>query len=169
MYEAVESKETPMADADTTPAVRQEAAIKQRTPSDFFERFFGDWPRPRFFPALWSGMEGLDVLRVEEFVDGDEIVVRAEMPGIDPDKDVELTVTDHTLRIRAERREEAQSEEKGAYRSEFRYGSFSRSVPLPVGASEKDVKATYKDGILEVRVPLDEQEAEAKKVKVERG
>jgi HSP20 family protein len=158
-----------MTNAETTPAVRQEAAVRQRTPSDFFERFFGEWPRPRFFPALWSGMEGTDLLRVEELVEDDHVVVRAEMPGIDPDKDVELTVSDHTLRIRAERKEESKSEEKGTYRSEFRYGSFSRSVPLPVGASEADVTATYKDGILEVRVPIDKQQAESKKVKIERG
>ncbi len=165
----LESKEKPMADAETTPAVRQDTAVQQRSPSDFFERFFGDWPRPRFFPALWSGTEGTDPLRVEEFVESDHVVVRAEMPGIDPEKDVELTVSDHTLRIRAERKEETKSEEKGTYRSEFRYGSFSRTVPLPVGASEKDVKASYKDGILEVRIPVDKQEAEAKKVKIERG
>jgi HSP20 family protein len=149
----------------------RDVAVPSPRELDWFDRMFGEWPwpRPRFAPAFWRSLDEAQVLRVEEFVDGDEIVVRAEMPGIDPEKDVEITVSDHTLRMRAERREETKSEEKGTYRSEFRYGSFSRSVPLPVGASEKDVKATYKDGILEVRVPLDKQQAEAKKVKVERG
>ena len=154
---------------DTTPASRSEASVPARTQPDFFDRMFGDWPRPRLLPAFWTGIEGTDMLRVEEFVEGDAAVVRAEMPGIDPDKDVEITVTDNTLRLRAERKEESKSEEKGTYRSEFRYGSFTRTVPLPAGASEKDVKATYKDGILEVRIPIDRKQAEAKKVKIRRG
>lgn len=157
-----------MADTETAPAVRQGAAA-QRTPSDFFERLFGEWPRSRFLPASWGAFEDADMLRVEEFVEGDEAVVRAEMPGIDPEKDVEITVSDHTLRMRAERREETKEEKEGTYRSEFRYGSFSRVIPLPVGASEQDVKATYKDGILEVRVPIDQKQAEAKQIKVKRG
>ena len=90
------------------------------------------------------------------------------MPGIDPDKDVQISVTDHTLHLRAERREETKTEEKGTYRSEFRYGSFARTVPLPVGATDKDVKATYKDGILEVRIPIDRGEAESKKIPIQR-
>jgi HSP20 family protein len=90
------------------------------------------------------------------------------MPGIDPDRDVEITVRDHTLRLHAERREEHKTEEHGTYRSEFRYGSFTRTVPLPLGASEDDVKATYKDGILEVQIPIDRSEAEARKVAVQR-
>ena len=69
---------------------------------------------------------------------------------------------------RAERRQESKTEEKGGYRSEFHYGNFVRTLPLPVGASDKDVKATYKDGILEVRIPVDRKEAEAKKVPIER-
>ncbi len=91
------------------------------------------------------------------------------MPGIDPDKDVQITVSDHTLHLRAERREETKTEDKGSYRSEFRYGTFSRTVQLPVGATEKDVKATYRDGILEVRIPVDRRAAEARKVQVQRA
>ena len=75
------------------------------------------------------------------------------MPGIDPDKDVQIEMRDHTLEIRAEHREERTDEDKGTRRSEFRYGSFFRAVPLPVEAKEGDVKATYQDGVLEVRVP----------------
>jgi HSP20 family protein len=57
------------------------------------------------------------------------------------------------LRVHVERREESKTEDKGSYRSEFRHESFTRVVPMPAGATEKDVKATYKDGILELRVP----------------
>jgi HSP20 family protein len=148
---------------DTVPAVRSPDL------GGLFERFLADLPRPRLWSELRSTFgEGMDPLKVEEFTDGDEVVVRAEMPGIDPDKDVDITVSDHTLRLRAERREESKTEENGNYRSEFHYGSFMRTVPLPVGASDDDVKATYKDGILEVRIPIDREEAQAKKVPIQR-
>jgi len=134
-----------------------------------------DWPdmsRWSEWPDLfdrWPEFPLASHLKVEEFRDGDDLVVRAEMPGIDPDKDVEITLTDHTIRIRAERREETKSDDKDGYRSEFRYGSFHRSIPLPAGASDSDVKATYIDGILEIRVPVDKEVAEARKVTVARG
>jgi HSP20 family protein len=67
---------------------------------------------------------------------------------------VEITRTDHTRGIKAERHQESTLEDNDTYRSEFRYGSFIRSVDLPAGATEKDVKATYDKGILEVHVPI---------------
>jgi HSP20 family protein len=138
-------------------------------PRDWLTRWFEDWPFGRW-PELWRGrlMEGVEPMRVEEFREGNTLVVKAEMPGLDPDKDVEISVTDNTLHIRAERRQETKVEEKGGYRSEFHYGSFARSVPLPAGATEEDVKATYKDGILEVRIPVDQGKAEARKISIQR-
>jgi HSP20 family protein len=134
-----------------------------------------DWPtwfdRPIFdWPEAWKGMlSGELALKVEEFEDDGQLVVRAEMPGIDPDEDVEITVSDRTLHLRAERRSEKKTEDKKGYRSEFQYGSFTRTLTLPVGATEADVKATYHDGILEVRIPIDTAEAETKKIPVARG
>ncbi|WP_422936522.1 Hsp20/alpha crystallin family protein [Sinomonas sp. P47F7] len=92
-------------------------------------------------------------LRVEEFRDGDDLVVRAEVPGVDPETDVDVTVRDGELNIRAERQENSENAGKEGYRSEFRYGSFSRSVQLPRGARQDGIRASYKDGVLEVRVP----------------
>jgi HSP20 family protein len=127
-----------------------------------------DWlRRPDWLHTLEQTFEEAP-MRIEEHVDGDEFVVRAEMPGIDPDKDVEINVSDGMLRIHAERREEKKSDEGGRRRSEFRYGSFSRVVSLPAGATEADVKATYHDGILEVRIPVDRQTAQQTKVPVVR-
>ncbi|MDY7106703.1 MAG: Hsp20/alpha crystallin family protein [Actinomycetota bacterium] len=139
---------------------------RPRTDLDMSEWF----PTRRLFdwPTAWRELME-DTLRVEEFQDGDQLVVRAEMPGIDPDEDVEITVSDHMLHLTAERREEKRSEDKKGYRSEFRYGSFSRSVSLPTGATEDDVKATYNDGILEVRVPIDTAEVKARKIPVARS
>lgn len=92
--------------------------------------------------------------RVEEYRDGDTMVIRADLPGIDPERDVELTVADDVLHLRAERRERTEHKDKGGYRSEFRYGSFSRSLPLPAGCRDEDISASYRDGVLEVRVPV---------------
>jgi HSP20 family protein len=117
-------------------------------------------------PSLmgWRPMASLQAIRVEDFVEGDDYVVRAELPGIDPDKDVEITVQGGVLTIRAERKEE--KSEKS--RSEFRYGSFVRSVRLPEGAQEDTVKAAYKDGILTVRVGMTQPSTEAKKITISR-
>jgi HSP20 family protein len=122
-------------------------------------------------PELWRRFfepEGLGTwLRVEEFVDGKDLVVRAEMPGIDPEHDVEVTIAEGVLQIRAMREARSEQKNKEGYRSEFRYGAFVRSVPLPVGAKEEDVKASYRDGILEIRVPTgDEAKAAVTKVPV---
>lgn len=123
---------------------------------DRFDRMFEDWMRVLPFrrPALF-GRDGFgeDLIRVDEFHENGDLVVRAELPGVDPENDVELTVSDGMLRIEAERREEETTEEKGYLRHELRCGSFARTLPLPDGVSEDDIKADYKDGILEIRVP----------------
>jgi HSP20 family protein len=143
-------------------------SLIKRQPSDldwptwFGGRRFLDWP------DVWGGLADEADIKVEEFTEDGQLVVRAEMPGIDPDKDVEITITDHTLHLRAERRSQTETKDKKGYRSEFRYGSFSRSMPLPSAATEDDVKAVYTDGILEVRIPIDSAEAAAKKIPVER-
>ena len=89
-------------------------------------------------------------IRVEDFVEDGRYVVRAELPGIDPEKDLEVTVSSGILTIKAERREET----NGKHHSEFHYGTFSRSVALPAGADEDHIEALYGHGILEVTVKL---------------
>lgn len=99
--------------------------------------------------------DGDRFVRVEEFVRDGAYVVRAELPGVDPDKDIELTVEGDYLTIHGERHEE--KHEKN--RSEFRYGSFSRSLRMPAGVEAGAIKATYDDGILEVVVPMAEEKS----------
>jgi HSP20 family protein len=77
-------------------------------------------------------------------------MIHAELPGIDPAKDVDITAADGRLTIKAERGEK--KEAKG--RSEFSYGSFVRSVTLPAGADDYDIRAGYDKGILTVSVAL---------------
>ena len=134
-----------------------------------------EWPLPRLLGELselrwpWPVLVDEDVLKVEEFTEDGTLVIRAELPGIDPDKDVDLEVADGRLSIRAERRTEEETEGREYYRREMQYGAFGRSLPLPAGATEEDVKATYKNGILEIRVPLaTEQPSGATKIHVER-
>lgn len=81
------------------------------------------------------------------------MVIRAHVAGIDPGKDVELSVSDGILHIAVERREEQRDENKTYLRRELRYGSFHRHITLPEGASEANITATYKDGVLEIRAP----------------
>ena len=146
-------------------------ALIRRGPSgveyhDPFGRWPFEWSETGWPFGQLRSLLGEEQMRVEEFMDGDTLVVRAELPGIDPDKDVEITISDGMLHIQAERRQEKTVEEKGHYRSEMRYGAFSRSLPLPHGAGEKDVEATYKAGVLEIRVPIDQGKAEATKIPI---
>lgn len=120
------------------------------------------------FPDVFEG-RGVQAMRIEESTEGDHMVVRAELPGVDPSTDVDISIDHGRLRIRAERRERSETSDEGRVRSEFRYGSFERTVPLPPGTTEDDVTATYSDGILEVRVPVDGERPEARRIPVERG
>jgi HSP20 family protein len=105
-------------------------------------------------------------IRVEEYVEGDHYLVRAELAGIDPEKDVEVTVGSGYLTIRAERSETTE----GKHRSEFRYGSFSRTLPLPANADEDAITASYRDGILTISVGIKaEQKESAKKIEITSG
>ncbi len=103
-------------------------------------------------------------MRVEDYIQDGNYIVRAELPGIDPEKDIEVTVSKGILTIRAERREDV----TGKHHSEFHYGTFSRSVTLPAGADEEHVDASYGHGILEVTVKLSDKAADqaARKIPV---
>lgn len=101
--------------------------------------------------------------RVEDYTEDGRYVVRAELPGLDPEKDIEVTVRAGILTIEAERREE----KKEAHRSEFRYGSLTRSVTLPAGADTGKITASYDKGILEVSVPISQKaKPEARRITV---
>ena len=122
-------------------------------------------------PPRWNAPEPTGrALRVEEYVEDGACVIRAELRGIDPAKDVQVEISDGVLHMRAHREERSEENRPGEYRSEFRYGTFERRIPLPEGATESDVKASYKDGILEVRVPVAKIDpAPATRVPVEYG
>ena len=123
-----------------------------------FERMFD--VLPTFVPLGWPVRRWLteSMIPVDEYYQDGSLVIRAEIPGIDPDKDVELTVTGGMLHIQVERREEENVEEERYVRKEIHQGSFERTLPLPEGVTERDVKATYRDGMLEIVIPKAEIE-----------
>jgi HSP20 family protein len=124
-----------------------------------------DWAES--FPSLlgFRPVSGIQGIRVEDYVEDGVYVVRAELPGIDPGKDVAITVNNRLLTISAERGEETTEK----HRSEFRYGSFSRTVVLPADTKEEDIKAGYTKGILTVRIPVDETAGVPRKIEIETG
>lgn len=134
------------------------------------------WPLPslpflRSFDELFHDPWGHKMVAVEEFTEDHTMVVRAELPGVDPDKDVEITVEAGVLTISAERTEEEEKKGRHFHRRELRYGSFTRSLPVPEGVDESAIVASYKDGMLEVRMPLSAEPATepSRRVPVSRG
>ena len=102
---------------------------------------------------MWQGPVG-DLLRVDEYTKDGTLVIHAELAGVDPARDVDVTVEHGILRIAAERRDEKTVDDKAYRRRGLRHGAFRRELVLPEGATADDVKAAYKDGILEIRVTV---------------
>ncbi len=145
----------------------------ERTLEDFhrefdrlFEEFFRgfglsrpafDWPMGEFAPSV----------RVEE--DDKEIRVTAELPGVE-EKDVNVQLSDNALTISGEKKEEREEKGKRVYHSERCYGMFRRVIPLPVEVDEEKAEASFKNGVLTVRLPKAEaEEGRRKRIEVKAG
>ncbi|PMB02632.1 molecular chaperone [Fischerella thermalis CCMEE 5273] len=87
----------------------------------------------------------------------DAIHLKLEIPGMDA-KDIDVQVSAEAVSISGERKEETKTEEKGMTRTEFRYGKFQRVIPLPARIENTNVKAEYKNGILQLTLPKAEEE-----------
>lgn len=137
----------------------------ERDMDRMMEDFFGRRMRP-WWPERWSRTGETEVKPpiVDVFEEKDDIVVKAELPGIEKDN-IEVNLTDHTLTIKGEKKKEEEVKEENYYRAERSYGSFLRTLDLPRDVRADQVKASFKNGILEVRVPKTE-EAKAKEIKV---
>ena len=131
------------------------------------ERMFGD-----FFGRPLLGFKWPERLReigvrepaIEVYEEKDDVVVKAEIPGIKKEE-LDVNVTDDLLTIKGEKKKEEEVKEKGYYYSERSYGSFERSVQIPRAVHADKARASFKDGILEVRLPKTE-EAKRKEVKL---
>lgn len=153
-------------------AKRQHKAMETFDPLERFDRLLDDWMGmvPFWRPSGATERSREQMIRVDQFRDDGALVIRAEIPGIDPDKDVEVSVSDRLLTIRAVRREEERTDEAGYLRRELRTGSFSRTLTLPEGVTEADITASYRHGILEIRVPTPEAtEPEVRTIPVDTG
>jgi HSP20 family protein len=102
------------------------------------------------------------LIPVEDTLTDTEYVLRAELPGLKPDKDIKVTVENGVLTVHAERRE--QEHVRG--RSEFRYGLLQRSIRLPASADTEHVTARYHSGVLEVAVPLTAPQSSGRQITV---
>lgn len=146
-------------------------AIVRWTPFELGTQSFDDLVRRTFGDFGSSLLAGRDQMTwtppMDVYLDGEELHVRVELPGIDPASDVDLEVEDGTLRISGERRQEQTSEQGGYYRREMRSGSFERRIGLPDGVEADSIRASYDAGILHVTVPVPQKVA--KKVTVEIG
>ena len=149
------------------------------------EEMFDDWVRTmrenRPHGSVWAQATRADraapqedaasgtgeAILVDEYRDAGVYVVRAALPGIDPDQDVELTAEDGELRITVNERTD---DGRDYVRRELRRSASTRSLPLPERARPTDISASYRDGILEIRIPLAEPPAaESTRITVTRG
>jgi HSP20 family protein len=94
-----------------------------------------------------------------------KILVSADLPGIDQ-KDVKVEVDNNVLVIQGERKREQTEDREGFHRSERIYGSFYRAIPLPENAKADNAKAEFKNGVLEVSVPVDQTQAQRRQIPV---
>lgn len=136
-------------------------AALQREMNRLFDSFWNrvgdlDWP--------WSSEAKSDVVETDGAIE-----VSIELPGMEM-KDIEVTVTDDMLTVRGEKKIERQEEKKGYYLSERSYGTIYRAIPLPPGVDADKAEASFKNGVLTVRLPQSpEAQAKVKRVEVKGG
>jgi HSP20 family protein len=136
-----------------------EIARIEREMEDLFTPFARWWPFRGAAERDQGWMPALDMVDRK-----DELMLRADLPGL-TEKDIEVSVTDGTLAIRGERKEEREEQEGEYYYAERTFGSFVRSVSLPAGVDADKVRATFKNGVLEVHLPKT-KEAKGKKIEI---
>jgi HSP20 family protein len=125
----------------------------QKEMNSLFEDFFQGFdvaPRSFYSGGMKNFTLSLDVKETDK-----EFVIKAELPGVD-EKDVEVTVTDDTVTIKGEKKEEKEDKGKNYYYMERSYGSFNRTIPLATGAEAGKAEASFKNGILNIIVPKSE-------------
>lgn len=102
------------------------------------------------FPSKLLG--GFSSPRVDVYQTENDVVVKAEIPGVSKE-DLNLYIDENSVRLSGQTKKENEFKDEDAYRTERYYGSFSRTIPLPVEVKSEEAKAEYKDGILSITVP----------------
>jgi HSP20 family protein len=151
---------------------RRQQQSSERTPLAEIARW--EQQMERRFADLFSGritrLWDNDDSQVAEpaldlYEDGNEVVVKAEMPGMTKD-DIKISFADNVLTIRGEKKQEDEDRGKDYYRSERVYGAFMRRVVLPTEVNAEKARALFKNGVLEIRMPKSES-AKKKEIKVD--
>jgi HSP20 family protein len=128
----------------------RELASIQSEMNRLFNSFF-ESPSPANAPTLRRWIPAMDLVETD-----DDFVLRADLPGLTED-DVNIELEDNVLTVSGERKAEHQERKDGYYRVERASGSFQRSLTLPEGVDPEKIKASFENGVLEVRVPKPEQ------------
>lgn len=131
----------------------------QQEMNRFFDEFFGE-NRRGLADGVW-----LPAVDVSE--NNDEFVVRAELPGMSHE-DIEINIQENILTLKGEKKQEHKEEQENFHRLERSYGAFTRSFTLPANVKADDIKANFKNGVLEVAIPKAE-EAKPKKIAISAG
>ncbi len=163
---------------------KQEVAVKKTaeerksklqrysSPLEDMERMFDDFFQKRFFAPSWMPRvklpEFADVsTSVDMYEEGAELVIKAEIPGMKKDE-ISIDFTDNIVTISGEKKSEEKTERKDYYRVERSFGSFSRKLYLPIEIEIDKTRATFKDGVLEIRMPKSEiEKQQVRKISVE--
>jgi HSP20 family protein len=153
---------------ELNPFNKKNLPIRRETENPFtllrqdIETLFDDFLREFDIEPLWTRRPGSFSPRVDVTENDKEIKVSAELPGID-EKDIEVSLSKDSLTIKGEKKEEKEDKGKDYYRMERSYGSFSRTIPLPVEVDTDKAEAVYKKGILTVKIPKSPKALEEKK------
>jgi HSP20 family protein len=122
----------------------------QREMNELFPRFFGEGEQAG---AAWASPGMCYIPPIESWVRDHTLYIKADLPGMDP-KDVEVTVEGNRLTLRGERKAAHKGKEGNSFHREVRYGSFVRTLTIPEGIKAEDVQASYRNGVLELAMPL---------------
>ena len=135
------------------------------TPFRDIDRWFDDFfARPFAFPRVrMTAMQEI-IPDVDIYESDGDLILKAELPGMKKE-DIEVTLSDGSITLSGEKKQEEEIKKKDYYKVERSYGSFRRTFSLPTDVKADKAKSTFKDGVLEVRIPKSE-EAKSKEVKV---
>lgn len=144
---------------------RWEPVSELRRLHEDMDRLMESFMRPLAAP-LWPIME-VAAPPVDVYEKDGKVIVKAELPGLKKD-DIEITATEDSISLRGEFKREEEVKKEGFFRCERREGKFFRTIPMPAAIKPDQVKATFKDGILEITAPeVEEARSKERKVPIE--
>jgi len=167
-----ETKPAELQKTENVPAVRTPFTFMRRFAEDMERMFenFDDFRLPGFFGKEFfpfdSEMKNVEwIPQIEVVQNNGQLTVRCDLPGLKKD-DVKVELKDEVLTISGERNEEKKEEREGFYRTERSYGSFYRQIALPAGVKTNTAEATFRDGVLEIKMLAAEKESTGRKLEI---